>query len=165
MRPGLTPGWVAGSRLLLSAGAGRRWSLGHESIMRNKKIPPHETKVPASKATDMDGPEALSFPDKVETSPESSPPARPHARVYQVGNMRFPVREAPLRDSPRGKLVHKFKEILKKGKGRGGPAIEVDEHEPPRRPASGRPSQPDRPIGFPRFRPEAPEPFDDDDEE
>jgi hypothetical protein len=129
--------------------------------MISKKKPSHEIKAPP----EIDEPEALSFPDNDEAPPESAPAPKPHARVYRVGTMRFPVKEAPLRDSPRGKLAQKYKDILKKGK-KASPMIgDADEHEPPRRPASSKPSRPGLPMGFPRFRQEEPEPSDDDDED
>ena len=100
-------------------------------------------------------------------SPESvpSPEAKPHHRVYHVGTMRFPVKEAPLRDSPRGRLVQKYKDILKKGRKPAAPIQDVDEHEPPRRPAGSGHPRPDLPIGFPRFRKDIPESYEDDDDE
>ena len=52
-------------------------------------------------------------PDELVLPPIPEP--KPHHRVYHVGTMRFPVKEAPLRDSPRGRLVQKYKDILKKG--------------------------------------------------
>jgi hypothetical protein len=124
----------------------------------------HTPKVPP-KAAEPEV-ETLSFPDNDESSPEPPPSPKPHARVYHVGTMRVPVRSAPLRDSPRGKLVAKYKEILGRGKKKAGSAsVEVDEHEPPRRPAGSRPARPALPMGFPRFRHEVPEPFEDDDED
>ena len=102
-------------------------------------------------------------PDELVLPPIPEP--KPHHRVYHVGTMRFPVKEAPLRDSPRGRLVQKYKDILKKGRKPAAPIQDVDEHEPPRRPAGSGPPRPDLPIGFPRFRKDIPESYEDDDDE
>jgi hypothetical protein len=123
----------------------------------------HTPKVPP-KAAEPEV-ETLSFPDNDEVAPEPPPSPKPHARVYHVGTMRFPVKEAPLRDSPRGRLAQRYKEILGKGKKASPASIEVDEYEPPRRPASSRPPRPGLPMGFPRFRRDEPEPSDDEDDE
>jgi hypothetical protein len=113
-----------------------------------------------------DEPERLTFPVEDEIPPEPAPVPKAHARVYHVGSMRFSVKEAPLRDSPRGELVQRYKDILKRGRKPAGTTIpDEDTHEPPRRPAGSRPPRPDLPMGFPRFRHEKPEPFADDDEE
>ena len=91
---------------LLSACAGRRLSLnmgGFDVISKTRNPARERTSRWRSKGMSPRGSHSRS---RIRIPPEPAPVPKAHARVYHVGSMRFSVKEAPLRDSPRGELVH-----------------------------------------------------------